>query len=219
MRQLMEGYGRFRSGYFAQNRALFAELGHGQSPPAMIIACCDSRVDPAYIFDAQPGDVFVVRNVANLVPPREEHGLYHGTSAAIEFAVTALRVRTILVLGHSGCGGVAAALDGAGVDPDSFIGKWISLLDPAKASIRGAADRDPQRALERASIATSCANLRTFPFVCQALAEGRLELAGGHFDIATGSLQLLNEETGTFTGVPDRVLPGDQGDPLRVARP
>lgn len=197
MRQLVEGYGRFRSGYYAQNRELFAELGQGQSPPAMIVACCDSRADPAFVFDAQPGEVFVMRNIANLVPPCEEHGLYHGTSAAIEFAVLALRVRTILVLGHSGCGGIAAALDETLVEPTSFIGRWISLIDPAKERL-APDEPDPRRALELASVATSCGNLRTFPFVQKAVAEGWLEIAGGHFDIPTGTLLLLDQESGQF---------------------
>lgn len=200
MQPLLAGYQRFRSGYFAQNRALFAELGHGQAPRAMVIACCDSRADPAFIFDSHPGELFVVRNVANLVPPCEEHGRYHGTSAAIEFAVTALGISTILVLGHSGCGGVAAALRGdTGPDAGSFIGPWISLLDEAKAGAVQRGEPDPARALELETVAMSCANLRTFPFVRTAVGEGRLELAGGHFEIPTGRLRILDQATGAFS--------------------
>lgn len=190
---LMDGYRAFRAETFPANRALYRELvERGQAPRVMIIACCDSRVDPTTIFNARPGELFVLRNVANLVPPREPHGDYHGTSAALEFAVTGLKVEHIVVLGHAYCGGVQAFLEGlyGSKAPTGFIAKWISLLRPAMAHLPPAEElREPVarlRALERASVVNSLANLETFPFVKERVEQGRLSLHGAHFDIETG---------------------------------
>ncbi|HVF83360.1 MAG TPA: carbonic anhydrase [Sphingomicrobium sp.] len=193
---LLRGYGRFRSDRYESERRRWASLAEGQSPPVMIIGCCDSRVDPATIFDTEPGQAFILRNVANLVPPYEQGGGLHGVSAALEFAVTKLEVRHIVVVGHGACGGVAAALGGHG-DPDrSFIDGWIALLDTAVERVRDA--ENPQRALELEGVRTSLANLRTFPFVTERETAGDLQLHGCYFAIADGRLWELDESAGTF---------------------
>ncbi len=204
---LIDGYRTFRADTYPKNRALYRDLAaHGQAPRVMIVACCDSRVDPATIFSARPGDLFTVRNVANLVPPYEPHGDYHGTSAALEFAVTGLEVEHVIVLGHSFCGGVKTFLDGLhgpGLEPrPGFVANWMSLLRPAMAYLPPAEElRDPaarQRALERASVVNSLTNLETFPFVTERFAQGRLSLHAAHFDIETGVLWVHDPALGAF---------------------
>ncbi len=197
MHRLIEGYRRFRRGRWQRLRALPRKLAaEGQSPHVMVITCADSRLDPATIFDALPGELFVVRNVANLVPPYEEKEGLHGTSAAIEFAVQKLNVDTILVLGHVACGGVAAALEPPEMHAGTFMGAWIDLLEEAKARLPDS--KDPHKALERESVKLSLERLQTFPFVARALQEKRLTLAGGVFGVADGALEMLNSATGTF---------------------
>ena len=199
MDHLIEGYRIYREKRWPELRALHRRLAErGQSPRTMVIACSDSRVDPATIFNADPGELFVIRNVANLAPPCEDgHMGFHGVSAAIEFAITKLFVETILVLGHAQCGGVAQALSGAPRDPGSFLDAWISLLDTAKARIAGRGG-DHAEALEHESIRVTLENLETFPFVRQAIAEHGLKLAGARYGVADGSLEVLNFETGAF---------------------
>ena len=198
---LLNGYHRFRSERYSAERARWGVLAAGQEPPVMIIGCCDSRVDPATIFDIRPGQAFILRNVANLVPPYERGGGLHGVSAALEFAVTKLEVRHIIVLGHGGCGGVAAALQGHGEPSESFIDGWIALLDDARDRVRAAAPADPQRALEYEGVRDSLGNLRTFPFVAEREAKGSLQLHGCYFAIAEGSLYALDEAAGQFSAV------------------
>ena len=206
--RLVEGYRIFLDNRYAAEAATYKRLGReGQTPDIMVIACCDSRVDPATIFNAGPGELFVVRNVANLVPPWEPHGDYHGTSAALEFAVTGLNVSDIVVMGHGQCGGIAAFLQnlhgtgGAG----GFIGKWMSLLNAARGeALRAAANASPaevQRALEFAGIRQSIDNLGTFPFVRERIADGRLRIHGGWFAIASGELLALDPDSGAFEPV------------------
>ena len=206
--ELVEGYRRFLAGSYAQEAALYRELAEtGQSPKTMVIACCDSRVDPATIFNAGPGQLFIVRNVANLVPPFEPHGDYHGTSAALEFAVTGLEVESIVVMGHARCGGVRAFLDGLHerAAKRGMIDRWMSLLNPARAeALRFAAHatvEQQQQALEHASIRHSIENLQTFPFVKERTDDGRLRLRGAYFDIADGRLLALDPESGEFGAV------------------
>ena len=206
--ELVEGYQRFLTGRYPEEAELYRALAEtGQSPKTMIIACCDSRVDPAAIFSAGPGRLFIVRNVANLVPPFEPNGDYHGTSAALEFAVTGLEVENILVMGHGRCGGVRAFLDGLyqGRNEHSFIDSWMSLLNPARTEAlrdcAGEAIDVQQRAMEHASIRHSIENLKTFPFVKERLADGRLRLRGAFFDIAEGRLMSLDPESGRFEAV------------------
>jgi carbonic anhydrase len=177
----------------------------------MLIGCCDSRVPPEVIFNARPGELFVVRNVANLVPPYKPDGELHGTSAALEYAVQALKVAHIVVMGHGRCGGVRAFAerDRKALSPGDFVGRWMSLLEPA-ASVIGAADQsDPDRfaaLLEIASLKQSLANLRTFPCVSILEGRGRLHLHAAHFDVSTGALAWLNEGQGTLVPVSDAVL-------------
>ena len=208
MDKLIEGYRRFRSGRYQAEHDRWAALATGQSPRIMVIACSDSRVDPATIFDVLPGEVFAVRNVANLVPPFEEGGGRHGVSAALEFAVTQLEVPQILVMGHGGCGGVGAALsrafDGAAAGQGGFIANWIDLLDESRDRVVATCGGDEaacQRALELETVRVSLANLRSFPFVREREAAGKLALIGAYFAIADGCLHLLDEKDGTFAPV------------------
>ncbi|MEM1384722.1 MAG: carbonic anhydrase [Pseudomonadota bacterium] len=199
---LQNGYRQFRSGSYRRDRALYEALGSGQSPKIMIIACADSRADPASIFSAAPGQLFIVRNVANLAPPYETRGTYHGVSAAVEFAVTGLCVRHIVVMAHGGCGGIKASLTAAESGPvGSFIGPWVSILDQARDAVLAEGHADPQRALEHRGVGVSLGNLMTFPFVAEAVAAGRLSLHGAWFAIATGELFWRNPATGVFEEV------------------
>lgn len=198
--ELIQGYHRFRDGGWSEQRERWVELSAGQSPQVMIIACSDSRVDPAQIFDTSPGEVFAVRNVANLVPPFENDGGRHGVSAALEFAVTQLKVADIVVLGHGACGGVHAAISRKFADAapgeGAFIAHWIDLLDEARDRIvaelgTGAA---AIHALELETVRVSIANLRTFPFVTAAEASGTLRLRGAYFAIADGVLHVMDDD-------------------------
>jgi carbonic anhydrase len=202
---MLDGYRRFRNGNWTVERNRWAELGEGQSPRVMVIACSDSRVDPTQIFDCNPGEIFVVRNVAALVPPFETTPGRHGVSAALEFAVQFLKVEEILVMGHGLCGGCAAALsktmDGAAHGEGGFIASWISMLDEAQAQVAaqfGTQGREAERAMELAAVKVSLANLRTFPCVQEKEAAGKLTLHGAFFAISDGVLHVLNEGNGVF---------------------
>jgi carbonic anhydrase len=200
---LVTGYRRFRNQGWSGQRERWAELSEGQSPKVMVIACSDSRVDPAIIFDTSPGEIFAVRNVANLVPPFEEGGGRHGVSAALEFAVTQLEVPEVVVLGHGSCGGVQAALsrrfEGAAPGAGGFIAHWIDLLDEARDRIVAEHGTGPEavRALELETVRVSIANLRTFPGITEREAAGTLRLRGAYFAIADGVLHVMDER-GTF---------------------
>ncbi|KQT32465.1 carbonate dehydratase [Sphingomonas sp. Leaf412] len=197
---LIDGYHRFRDTEWQEERERWAELAAGQSPKVMLIACSDSRVEPATIFGSRPGEVFVVRNVANLVPPFDSSGGLHGVSAALEFAVTVLGVEEIVVLGHGACGGVKAALSGdlkdAAPGEGGFVASWIHLLDDARDRVvaRHGKGPDGQTALEQEGVRTSLANLMTFPFVKERVEAGKLELRGAIFAIADGKLHVLGED-------------------------
>ena len=198
---LVEGYHRFRSDAYVRQKARFDALAsEGQSPPVMIISCCDSRVDPATVFDTVPGQVFALRNVANLVPPYETGGGLHGVSAAIEFGVLGLAVSHIVVLGHAQCGGITAALKGGdfGQSGQSFIDGWVDIVRAARDDVLARSPADPQRELELAAIKVSMSNLRTFPFIAEQEQAGTLRLHGAYFGIADGVLDVLDEQTGVF---------------------
>lgn len=199
---LHEGYRAFRAGAYKRQAELYDQLGKGQDPNIMIIGCADSRAEPADIFNAAPGQLFVVRNVANLVPPYEETPGQHGVSAALEFAVTALKVEHIVVMGHGGCGGVAASLSAAQEEPvGQFIAPWVELLDAARDDVLRSNPADPQTSLERAGVGASLKNLMTFPFVREAVEAGRLNLHGAWFAIALGELHWRDTETGRFAPI------------------
>lgn len=202
---LLSGYQRFRQDDWHRQRARWSDLAEGQSPKIMVIACSDSRVDPATVFDTSPGQMFVVRNVANLVPPFELGGGRHGVSAALEFAVTQLEVEEIIVLGHGQCGGVSAALsrqfEHAKPGEGGFIAHWIDLLDDARDAVVAAHGIDAHTELEHETVRVSLANLRSFPCVRAREREGRLKLHGAWFAIADGQLHVLDEATGVFEGV------------------
>ena len=206
--QLIEGYRRFRQKDWAHERERWSELAEGQSPRVMILSCADSRVDPAHIFDARPGEMFVVRNIAALAPPYETTPGYHGVSAALEFAVTQLKVAEILVMGHGLCGGCAAALTGQFDDSEHgeghFIADWVGMLDEARDRVRAEhsqLDREAFLAMEREAVKVSLANLRTFPWIAEREAEGDLKLHGAHFSIGEGRLYVLDGAEGDFRPV------------------
>ncbi len=202
--QLQDGYKAFVAGRLPRERERFEELAAtGQKPEIMVIGCCDSRVSPEVIFDARPGELFVVRNVANLVPPYETAGEYHGTSAALEFAVQALRVKHIVVLGHGRCGGIRAYADDESqpLSPGDFIGKWINLVTPAAKEMgpRGSLSFDDYaEKLALASIGKTLENLMTFPCVNILAGRGKIGLYGAYFDVFSGSLKIRDSVTGQF---------------------
>ncbi len=202
MEHLIEGYRVYREKRWPELRTLHKGLAErGQRPRTLVIACADSRVDPATIFNAGPGELFVVRNVANLAPPFEDAPGFHGVSAAIEFAVLHLKVEIILVLGHAQCGGVAAALQERTRDPHSFLDAWISLLDRAKGRVLESQSADPCSDLEHESIRVTLENLATFPFVKEAIETRGLQLAGARYGVADGGLEVLDQESGVFKAV------------------
>lgn len=196
---LFEGYRRFRTGAYAERAALYHELGEGQNPDIMLIGCADSRADPSDIFDAAPGQLFVVRNVANLVPPYQPDRGLHGVSAALEYAVNVLKVRHIVVMGHGGCGGIAASLAGEGMpEIGEFVTPWVTLLESARARVVESGSVNPQFALELEGVETSLNNLMSFPFVKAAVQAGTLELHGAWFAIKHGELHWRNAKNGRF---------------------
>jgi carbonic anhydrase len=208
LEQLIEGYRRFREADWAQERERWSELAEGQSPRVMILSCADSRVDPAQIFDARPGEMFVVRNIAALTPPYETSSGYHGVSAALEFAVTQLEVGEILVMGHGMCGGCSAALTGVFDDrrpgQGQFIADWVRMLDRARDKVRARhieLDAAAFRDMEWEAVKVSLANLRTFPWIAERERADKLRLHGAHFAISEGRLYVLDEAEGEFRPV------------------
>lgn len=201
--RLIDGYKSFLGDRFARERQHYEALAEGgQSPEILLIGCCDSRVSPEVIFDTRPGELFVVRNVANLVPPYEINGQFHGTSAALEFAVQALGVKHIVVLGHARCGGIRSfAEKSAPLSSGDFIGKWMSIIAPAADTLEDPGEEpspDYLTKLELAAIEQSLANLMTFGAIRRRVAEGSLELHGAYFGIATGRLLVRDPETKAF---------------------
>ncbi len=204
--RLIDGYSTFAAGRLQREQDRYNELARaGQSPEVMVVGCCDSRVSPEVIFDARPGELFVVRNVANIIPPYTPDGQAHGVSAALEFGVGALRVKHIVVLGHAHCGGVKAYVqDGQPLSPGDFIGSWMQLMTPAaeKVGPRGAQNHDDYLArLEKANIANSLANLMTFPLLAKLIAKGKVATHGAYFGVASGDLSVLDQTTGEFKPV------------------
>jgi carbonic anhydrase len=202
---LIEGYRRFRASAWEHERERWSELAEGQNPKVMVLSCADSRVDPAQIFDARPGEMFVARNIAALAPPYEVSPGFHGVSAALEFAVTQLNVGEILVLGHGMCGGCSAALTGQFDDrrpgQGQFIADWVRMLDRARDKVRARHTELDHAAfldMEREAVKVSLANLRTFPWIAERERAGELKLHGAHFAISEGRLYVLDEAEGEF---------------------
>jgi carbonic anhydrase len=197
MKTLLEGHARFQTGYYQQHKALFEDLSRkGQAPKTMVIACSDSRVSPEVIFDTAPGEIFVVRNVSNLVPPYAPDTGNHGTSAALEFAVTALKVQNIVVLGHSQCGGIRALVIGPEGDHGDFIESWVAIAKQARQRVCDTPEQplsfESQCAMcEREAIRVSLANLLTFPWIAKRVTAGTLTLTGLHFNVETGTLEAV----------------------------
>lgn len=210
LKKLIAGFRKFRKRYYEDEPELYKQLiTRGQAPKALIIACCDSRVHPAHVMDTDPGDIFVVRNVANLVPPYVDDGKTHGTSAAIEFAVKHLRVPHVIIMGHSQCGGIRALMENTGGgDMRIFIDPWMAIMATARAMVEKNHHDAPLdekcRLCERAAIAVSLDNILSFPFVHHAVRNGHLHLHGWYFDIENGILLDLDQAKGTF-------IPIDQG--------
>jgi len=203
MERLIEGYREFRRTRWPAERANYAELSKGQKPEFLVIACSDSRADPALIFSARPGELFVIRNVAAIVPPYEpDQATHHGTSAAIAFAVLQLPLRGILVMGHAQCGGIAAALDNRIAENIPFLSAWIDLLEPARRRTAHFHDHTQRHTeMERDGVRLSLKRLMSFPFVAGRVQAGSLELHGARFGIADGKLEVLDPASDRFLAV------------------
>ena len=194
--KLSKGYERFRNGYFKRNRARLEQLAEKQTPQIAIVSCCDSRVDPGILFDVEPGDIFVIRNVANLVPPFETKGDYHGTSAALEFAVTCLQVKQVVVLGHANCGGIRALMENdTSIKSDGFIYSWMQLAALAKKEVLERIDlATPEQrinACEKTAVSYSLRNLMSYPWIRDRVEAGSLDLVGCYLTCAVVNLLLL----------------------------
>ena len=196
--KLIKGYERFRNGYFQLNRERLEQLAEKQTPEIAMISCCDSRVDPGILFDLEPGEIFVIRNVANLVPPFETKGDYHGTSAALQFAVTHLQVKQVVVLGHANCGGIRALMENDGaIQTDGFIDSWMNLAAMAKKEVLAREDlKTPEQridACEKTAVGYSLHNLMTYPWIRERVDAGTLNLVGCYYDLRNGDLVMLVE--------------------------
>lgn len=204
--KLIRGYERFRNGYFQRNRVRLEQLALEQAPEVAMVSCCDSRVDPGILFDVEPGEIFVIRNVANLVPPFETRGDYHGTSAALEFAVSCLNVKQIVVLGHANCGGIRALMqDDTSISSNGFIDRWMQIAAPAKKEVlaRGDLDTPGKRidACEKTAVSHSLGNLMSYPWIRSRVESGSLNLAGYYYDLRSGELVRIDEiKSSTLSG-------------------
>jgi len=209
------GFRRFQEKYFSEDRELFEQLRQGQHPKALIVACADSRVDPAMLTGAEPGDVFVVRNVANLVPPYEPGGSFASVPAALEFGVLSLEVEHIIVLGHAQCGGIHALMNGAGPGGE-FIGKWVGIAQRARERVLAELPAKPPalqaRACEQAAILVSLENLMTYPWIAERVATGAMHLHGWYFDMAEGSLLHYDPAHHAFSPIAFDPIEADTAD-------
>lgn len=202
--KLVDGFKRFKESRFTEKRALFDQLAQGQHPKTLIVGCCDSRVDPAIITDCDPGDLFIIRNVANLVPPYETAGNFHGTSAALEFGVRHLGVENIIILGHAKCGGIRTLMenDAPSDDQSSFVAGWMKVASHARNRVLSRLPGEPVykqvQACEKEAILVSLDNLLTFPWILERVAQKKLALHGWYFDIEQGELLQYNPNTNSF---------------------
>jgi carbonic anhydrase len=201
---LLDGYRRFRGEVWPRERERFETLAaRGQSPHTMVVCCSDSRADPQRIFGAAPGELFVLRNVANLVPPYAPDGAYHGTSAALEFGVRALGVGQVVVMGHALCGGVRALLEGAPAEAPDFVEPWMRIAEPARRiALRCEPGGARQECCEHETVRLSIRNLMTFPWIAEGVAAGRLRIRGFHFGIRSGALREIGVDGAGTTIAP-----------------
>ena len=201
IQRFIAGFKSFRNEYFCREDSPFRQLREGQSPGTMVVACSDSRTDPSIIMQCEPGEIFVVRNVANIVPPYESDSGFHGVSSAIEYAVKHLKVANLIILGHSSCGGIDTLMHGGAGGDCEFIDKWLSVMNPVRDEVLdhfGQADKRSCTACEMAAILRSLENLMTFPWIADRAASGALTLHGWYFDMETGRLLSYLPETKTF---------------------
>lgn len=199
----IEGFQRFQTKYFSGEAALYGKLNNGQKPTTLLIGCCDSRVDPALLLDCDPGDIFVIRNVANLVPPCHQANHQQGVSAAIQYAVEALNVKRVIIMGHEKCGGIRALMQGYQPSrPLDFIGPWMKIVEPVKQQVLqqlvNCSVDDQNRACELGAVIMSLNNLRSFPWIAEREARGELALHGWYFDMSNGALLAYSERSDTF---------------------
>lgn len=201
-KKLIEGFQRFKNTYFGNDKALYASMKTGQPAKTLMVACCDSRVDPAILTDCDPGDLFIVRNVANLVPPCETDHQHHGTSSAIEFAVKGLQVENIIVMGHANCSGIKGLWESEDLNDSQFIHHWVSIAQEAKewVKVHQATESDAVqlKSCEQRAVLVSLNNLLGFDFVRKRVEEGSLSLHGWYFDLAAGELLCYNPATDQF---------------------
>lgn len=196
---LLQGYKKFQAGYFKEEHGIFGQLAQGQEPKVLVVACSDSRVDPALILQAQLGDLFVIRNVANLVPPFEQDSHFHGVSAALEFGVCHLNIEHIIVLGHSHCAGIKALINNELVGEESFVKRWMDIAYDAQCSYEHTlSDLHKEQEVGRQAIKNSINNLLSFPWIAKRVEQNKLSLHGWVFDIPTGVLFEHEEETDKF---------------------
>lgn len=216
--KFIDGIVNFQQQHFGKNPERANTLMSGQKPQALLIGCCDSRVDPALLTDSAPGDLFILRNIANLVPPyikSDRNDDYHGVSSSIEYAVCFLGVSDIIILGHSNCGGIAALMDSAeGEEAGEFIGKWVSIAAPARDKVLTEMKTDTEekkaRACEKEAILVSMKNLMTFPWVKERVANGQLSLHGWYYNMGTGQLRYYNQLTGEYEILVERYSPTEK---------
>lgn len=213
--KFLDGIENFQQQHFGENPELASTLVSGQKPQALLIGCCDSRVDPALLMDCDLGDLFILRNIANLVPPYLKSDDYHGVSSSLEYATCYLEVSDIIVLGHSECGGISALMESAkGEEAGEFIGKWVNIAASARDKVlREKPDETPEkqaRACEKEAILVSLKNLMTFPWVKERVAKGQLSLHGWYYNMGTGQLRYYNQLTGEFEILVKRYLPDQQ---------
>jgi carbonic anhydrase len=203
--KLLDGFKRFQKQYFGDDSRLYESMKTGQPAKTLMVACCDSRVDPAILTSCDPGDLFIVRNVANLMPPCEDGGDYHGTSAALEYAVNALEVENIIIMGHSSCGGIRALWEYDGSQTSKFIHKWVLMASKAKDwvlnNIESGTEEEKIKACEQRAVLQSLGNLMTFDCVSERVKSGQLSLHGWYFDIPEGDLLCFNPDSGNFETV------------------
>jgi len=203
--QLLKGYDRFRDGYYAEHKDDFMALAEGQSPETCVIACCDSRVDVSLIFDMKPGELFIVRNVANLAPPYDNDGRPKGTSSALEFAVTGLHVKQIVILGHTKCGGIKALMDRETESKETFVDQWMTIADKTRKEVaaRGLPKDEQYTACEQGTIIQSLENLMTFPWIAERVNARTLSLHGMYYDLSDGALMCYAQDEAKFLPADD----------------